>query len=102
VVVILNNGGLGMVRQWQSMFYGGRHSQVELDESTDCALVARGFGAVGVTVRTEAEFDAAIAEALSAERTSVLDVRVERGEGCFPIIPPGAAAVDMVEWRSNG
>jgi acetolactate synthase-1/2/3 large subunit len=98
VVVILNNGGLGMVAQWQSMFYGKRLSQVDLAEPTDCALVARGFGAVGFTVRSEAEFDVALREALACDRAAVLDVHVDPHEACFPMIQPGGAAVDMVEW----
>ncbi|HYV14787.1 MAG TPA: biosynthetic-type acetolactate synthase large subunit [Conexibacter sp.] len=101
IVVILNNGGLGMVHQWQTMFYEQRLSHVDLSEPTDCALVARGFGAAGFTVRTEAELDAALAEALGCGRAAVLDVHVERGEVLFPMIPPGAAAVDMVEWSGE-
>jgi len=101
VVVILNNGGLGMVHQWQSMFYEGRLSHVDLSEPTDCALVARGFGAAGFTVRSEDELDAALAEALACGRAAVLDVHVERGEACLPMILPGAAAADMVEWHGD-
>jgi acetolactate synthase I/II/III large subunit len=101
VVVVLNNGGLGMVHQWQTMFYERRLSHVDLSEPTDCALVARGFGAAGFTVRTEAELDAALAEALACGRAAVLDVHVEPGETLFPMIPPGAAAVDMVEWHGD-
>ena len=98
VVVIVNNGGLGMVHQWQTMFYERRLSAVDLSEPADCAQVARGFGAAAWTVRTEAEFDAALAQALDCGRAAVLDVHVEAGEACFPMIPPGAAAVDTVEW----
>ncbi|ADB51770.1 biosynthetic-type acetolactate synthase large subunit [Conexibacter woesei] len=101
VVVIVNNGGLGMVHQWQTMFYERRLSAVDLSEPTDCAQVARGFGAAAWTVTTEAEFDAALAQALDCGRAAVLDVHVEVGEACFPMIPPGAAAVDMVEWPGS-
>jgi acetolactate synthase-1/2/3 large subunit len=102
VVVIINNAGLGMVRQWQTMFHGGRRSHVELGEPVDCALVARGFGAAATSVRSEAELDAALAAALAAGTTTVLDVHVEPDEPCLPIIPPGAAAVDMLEWHADG
>ncbi|MGB2710697.1 MAG: thiamine pyrophosphate-dependent enzyme, partial [Conexibacter sp.] len=101
VVVILNNGGYGMVHQWQTMFYERRLSHVDLSEPTDCALVARGFGAAGFTVRDEAQFDEALDEALACGRAAVLDVHVEPGEACLPMIAPGAAAVDMLEWHGN-
>ncbi|HEX4033800.1 MAG TPA: biosynthetic-type acetolactate synthase large subunit [Solirubrobacteraceae bacterium] len=102
VVVIINNAGLGMVRQWQTMFHGGRRSHVELGEPVDCALVARGFGAAAVSVRSEAELAAALAAALLADTTTVIDVHVDPDEPCMPIIPPGAAAVDMLEWHADG
>jgi acetolactate synthase I/II/III large subunit len=98
VVVILNNGGLGMVHQWQTMFYERRLSHVDLSQPADLALVARGFGAVGVTVRSEAELEPALARALVCGRAAVLDVHVEPGEACYPMIVPGAPAAEMVEW----
>jgi acetolactate synthase-1/2/3 large subunit len=101
IVVILNNANLGMVQQWQTMFYEQRLSQVDLGEPTDCAMVARGFGAAGYTVRTRDEFDAALGEALRLRRTAVLDVHVEPAEICYPMIAPGAAATEMLEWRGG-
>jgi len=98
IVVIINNAGLGMVRQWQEMFYDGRLSQVELGAGPDHALVARGYGAEGHTVRSLAELDAAFGEALASGRTTVIDARVDPTEHCYPMIAPGAAAVDMIEW----
>lgn len=98
VVVILNNGGLGMVHQWQTMFYDRRLSHVDLAGTVDCARLARGFGAAGFTVRTEAGLERAFAEAVACGRAAVLDVHVEPGEPCYPMIAPGAAAVDMIEW----
>jgi acetolactate synthase I/II/III large subunit len=102
LVVVINNGTLGMVQQWQSMFYDGRLSAVKLTRrQVDLATVARGFGADGYTIRTAAELREAIAEALAARRAAVLDVHVDSDELCYPIIPPGAAAVDMVEWPGS-
>jgi acetolactate synthase-1/2/3 large subunit len=101
LVVILDNGGLGMVHQWQSMFYEERLSEVDLTEPTDCALVARGFGAAGFTVRSETELDAALQEALACGRAAVLDVHVDPVERIYPMIAPGAAAVDMLEWQGD-
>ncbi len=103
VVVILNNGYLGMVCQWQTMFYAERLSHVDLQPAMpDFAAIARGYGALGLRVETLAELDAAIEQALSAERPVVLDVQVDPGERCLPMIVPGAAAVDMVEWPGHG
>lgn len=102
IVVILDNGHLGMVHQWQSMFYGGRLSEIDVTgEHIDLATVARGFGADGYVVRDEAELDAALERALAAGRTAVLDVRVDPGEACYPMIAPGAPAVDMLEWPGD-
>lgn len=99
IVVILNNGHLGMVYQWQDMYYDGRLSHVDLaDAMPDFAAVARAYGALGFTVRSETELDAALADALSHQRTAVLDVHVDRTERCYPMISPGGAAIDMVEW----
>ncbi|MBS1869705.1 MAG: biosynthetic-type acetolactate synthase large subunit [Actinobacteria bacterium] len=98
VVAILNNGGLGMVHQWQTMFYERRLSHVDLSQPADLALVARGFGALGLTVRTEAELLPSLEQALACGRAAVLDVHVEPGEACYPMIMPGAPAAEMVEW----
>ncbi|QEC49707.1 biosynthetic-type acetolactate synthase large subunit [Baekduia soli] len=99
VVVILNNGRLGMVSQWQSMFYEGRASEVDLlPGMPDFATIARGYGALGFTVEDEDGLRAALAEALASGRPAVLDVLVEPEEHCYPMIVPGGAAADMVEW----
>jgi acetolactate synthase I/II/III large subunit len=99
IVVIINNGTLGMVHQWQSMFYRGRLSGVDLAPAMpDYATIARGFGTLGYTVRSMIELERALSEAIRDGRTTVIDVHVEPGERCYPMIAPGAAAVDMLEW----
>ncbi|HET7119747.1 MAG TPA: biosynthetic-type acetolactate synthase large subunit [Solirubrobacterales bacterium] len=100
VVVILDNGGLGMVRQWQTMFYDERRSQERLGGAVDCAAVARGFGALGFTVASEAAFDRALAEALASGRPAVIDVLISPDERLYPMIEPGAAAVDVLEFAA--
>ncbi|MBB4662140.1 biosynthetic-type acetolactate synthase large subunit [Conexibacter arvalis] len=97
LVVVLNNRVLGMVDQWQHQFFESRRSHVDLSEPTDCAAVARGFGARAWTVRTVAELERALEEALAAGGTAVLDVHTAPGEVLYPMIEPGRAAVDMVE-----
>jgi acetolactate synthase I/II/III large subunit len=99
VVVIVNNGYLGMVRQWQDMFFEERFSQVSLTHQVpDYAALAAAYGAAGFMVETEDELEEALAEALSCGRTAVVDCRVDPREHCFPMIPAGAAALDLVEF----
>jgi acetolactate synthase-1/2/3 large subunit len=102
VVVIVNNGYLGMVRQWQDMFFEERFSQIKLTHSLpDYAALARAYGALGFTVETEEELEDALVEAIASGRTCVVDARVDPREHCFPMIPAGAAAVDMVEFDES-
>jgi acetolactate synthase-1/2/3 large subunit len=102
VVVIVNNGYLGMVQQWQNMFYEERLSNVHLTHQVpDYAALAQAYGAAGITVDEPDELEAALAEALSLGRTAVVDVRVDPAEQCFPMIPAGAAALDLVEFEEK-
>jgi acetolactate synthase I/II/III large subunit len=103
VVVVVNNGHLGMVRQWQDMFFEERFSQVRLTHALpDYAALARAYGALGLTVSFPNELEEALAEALASGRTAVVDCRVDPREHCFPIIPTGAAALDTVEYTPDG
>jgi acetolactate synthase-1/2/3 large subunit len=102
VVVIVNNGYLGMVRQWQDMFFEERFSQVRLaQDSPDYAKLAEAYGAVGLRAETADELEASLAEALACGRTAVVDCRVDPTEHCFPMIPAGAAALDLVEYEER-
>ncbi|HEY7177846.1 MAG TPA: biosynthetic-type acetolactate synthase large subunit [Gaiella sp.] len=99
VVVLVNNGYLGMVTQWQDMFYDGRRSHVDLTGGVpDYAKLAEAFGGVGMVVTDESELEPALEEALRLGRTVVVDCRVDPAEQCFPMIPSGAAALDMIEY----
>ena len=99
VVVIVNNGYLGMVRQWQDMFFEERFSQIHLTHQVpDYAGLARAYGAVGFTVESEDELESALTEAIASGRTAVVDCRVDPREHVFPMIPAGAAALDLVEF----
>jgi acetolactate synthase-1/2/3 large subunit len=100
VVVLVNNAHLGMVTQWQDMFFEGRRSHVHLTAHVpDYAKLAEAFGGVGMVVESEAELEPALEEALSLGRMVVVDCRVDPSEQCFPMIPAGAAAVDMLEYE---
>jgi acetolactate synthase I/II/III large subunit len=100
VAVVVNNGSLGMVQQWQTLFFEERHSHVYLPHAVpDFAALARAYGAEGFTVSDESELEGALAEALACGRTAVVDARVDQSELCFPMIPAGAAALEMVEYE---
>ena len=100
IVVLVNNGYLGMVTQWQDMFFDGRRSHVGLGSQVpDYAKLAEAYGGVGMLVESEAELQPALEEALALDRTVVIDCRVDPAEQCFPMIPAGAAALDMVEYE---
>jgi acetolactate synthase I/II/III large subunit len=102
VVVIVNNGYLGMVRQWQDMFFEERFSQIKLTHTLpDYAALARAYGALGFTAENEEELEEALAEAIASGRTCVVDARVDPREHCFPMIPAGAAALDLVEYQDT-
>jgi len=103
VAVVLNNGWLGMVRQWQEMFYAERFSQTHLTHAVpDYAQLAEAYGCAGFTVESEDQLEDAIAAAFSAGRTAVVDVRCDPEEKCFPMVPAGAAAVDVIEAPVEG
>jgi acetolactate synthase-1/2/3 large subunit len=102
VTVIVNNGYLGMVNQWQQMFFDDRRSHVHLTHQVpDYATLAEAYGAAGFTVVDESELEGALAEALACGHTAVVDCRVDADEKCFPMIPAGAAALDMLEYQDE-
>ncbi len=95
-VFIMNNGYLGMVRQWQELFWDGRYSAVDMGSSPDWVKLAEAFGATGVRVDDKAELPAVMKKVLEADGPVVCDVRVTPEENCYPMIPAGQAARDMV------
>jgi acetolactate synthase-1/2/3 large subunit len=95
-IYIVNNGTLGMVRQWQSLFYNERLSEVALP-NPDFAKVADAFGAVGLSARTGEEMDAAIRRSLEVtDRPVVVDFHVDPDENCYPMIPSGQSIKEMI------
>jgi acetolactate synthase-1/2/3 large subunit len=92
----MNNGYFGMVRQWQELFWDGRYSAVEMGPSPDWAKLADAFGAKGMMVDDKNEVEGAMREALATEGPVLLDVKVSKEENCYPMIPAGSAARDMV------
>lgn len=100
-VIILNNGYLGMVRQWQEMFFGKRYSATNLQpdgvgEIFDFVKIAEGYGVKGFRVSEKCLLEKTLKEAFAHQGPVVVDVRTEREENVFPMIPPGKAVHEMV------
>lgn len=98
IIALLNNHVLGMVRQWQELFYDGRFSATTIDRGTNFAALAEAFGAVGINVTKPEEVDDAIKRALASTDTPVLiNFEIDRDDKVFPIVPPGAPIDELIE-----
>ncbi|MEW5945308.1 MAG: biosynthetic-type acetolactate synthase large subunit [bacterium] len=95
-VCVLNNKYLGMVAQWQRLFYGGRYASSHLAGNPDFAKVAEAFGAVGYSVRKKEEVVPALVKAFSNRRTTVIDFHVRSEENVMPMVPRGGSLKDMI------
>ncbi|MGD0579424.1 MAG: biosynthetic-type acetolactate synthase large subunit [Bryobacteraceae bacterium] len=95
-VIVMNNGYLGMVRQWQELFYNNRLCAVELNSFPNVELLAAAYGIKGRIVRTPAELQSALREALAEPGPYLMDVRVSQYENVYPMVPAGAAINEMV------
>lgn len=98
-VAIMNNGYLGMVRQWQELFYGRRYSHSHLEPSNpDFVKLAEAYGAVGLRARTPEELDLVLKQAMEiTDRPVIMDIHVTQEENVYPMVPPGAALHEMVD-----
>ncbi len=95
-VFIVNNGWMGMVRQWQELLHGGRYSHSYMHSLPDFVKLAEAFGAVGLRATRPDEVDDKIIEMIETPRPVILDCCVEQTENCFPMIPSGAAHNEML------
>jgi len=95
-VVILNNGYLGMVRQWQELFWDNRYSHVDLGQYPDFVKLAEAYGCTGVRLTDKTTLVEDLRAAFATEGPVVVDVKVTREANVFPMIAPGQAARDMV------
>jgi acetolactate synthase-1/2/3 large subunit len=95
-VFIMNNGYLGMVRQWQELFWDGRYSHVEMGQSPDYVKLAEAYGATGLRFEDKRTLVDDMRQALSTDGPVLVDVRVTKEENTYPMIPAGQAARDMV------
>ncbi|MBT8171743.1 biosynthetic-type acetolactate synthase large subunit [Candidatus Bathyarchaeota archaeon] len=96
IVIILNNSMLGMVAQWQRLFYKKKYSGVKLGSVPDFTKLAQAYGAEGVRIGSMKEFSGAIKEALKTEVTTVIDVPICPDDDVFPMVPPGKGLKDTI------
>jgi acetolactate synthase-1/2/3 large subunit len=96
-MIIMNNGWLGMVRQWQDLFFDKRYSEVDMQPGfPDIPMLAASFGIKGVTVRQPADLEAAIQEMIDEPGPFLLNVMVTREENVYPMVPSGGALDEMI------
>jgi len=97
IICILNNHFLGMVRQWQGLFYGGRYSHTDMSSQPDFVKLAEAYGAVGIRVTKMEDVEAALLQALQvADRPVIIDFWVERETDVYPMVPPGESLQNML------
>ena len=96
VILLMNNGVLGMVRQWQTLFFNKHYSNTILDRKTDFVALARAFGADGEAVDTVAALDKVFEHAFSCDGPYVIDCRIDKDEFVLPMLPPGGSMDDII------
>jgi acetolactate synthase I/II/III large subunit len=95
-IAILNNGYLGMVRQWQERFYDNVYAHTDLSVSPDFVKLAEAYGALGLRAESTPEVEPVIRKALETDGPVIMDFVVEREEGVYPMVPAGASIKDMI------
>ena len=96
VVLIFNNHVLGMVRQWQTLFYEHRYSQTTIDRQTDYVKLAEAFGGKGLRIKTRHDILPIMQEALASDVPCIVDCWIDKDDCVYPIIPPGKSAKDII------
>jgi len=100
--IILNNNYLGMVRQWQTMFYDDRLSETDLsDVQPDFVKLAESMGGIGFRVKTKDEFEKALKDALEAKKVAFIDVQIDRREDVLPMVPPNSPLKNMLIFKED-
>lgn len=101
IEIVFNNHALGMVRQWQTLFYGKRYSQTILEDKVDYCKVSEAMGAKAIRVTKKEEIDDAIKTALSAEVPVVIEVVINQDDKVWPMVAPGAAIEDSFDEKDQ-
>ena len=96
VILIMNNGVLGMVRQWQTLFFDKHYSNTVLERKTNFTAFAKSFGAESEAVKTPEELDAALGRAFKTEGPYVIDCMIDKDEFVLPMLPPGGSMDDII------
>ena len=96
IVVVLNNTVLGMVRQWQKLFYGNRFSQTDPHRKTDFVELAKSFGLEGMRIHNDSEAEEVLKKAFESTEPVVIDCMISPDENALPMIPPGKTVDDMI------
>lgn len=97
IEVVINNHVLGMVRQWQTLFYAERYSATMLNDKVDFVKVAEGLGCKGIRVTKKEDLEAALKEAIAYGGPVLLDCQIDSDEKVFPMVAPGAAIEDAFD-----
>ena len=95
-VAILNNGYLGMVRQWQELFWNKRYSHTHFERQPDFKMLAEAYGAVGMAVTEKDQVADALREAIACGRPAVIDFKVAGEENVYPMVPAGSSITEMI------
>jgi len=98
-ILIMNNGVLGMVRQWQTLFFDGHYSNTVLDRQTDFVKLAEAFGAAGEKADSIQALDAALSRAFEYNGPYVIDCAIGKDEFVLPMLPPGGSMGDIITKR---
>ncbi len=101
VVAIINNGYLGMVRQWQDLFWNKRYAHTCIATQPDFAKLADAFGCLGLTVTAEDQVEEALRTAIGSQRPTVIDFKVRQEENVFPMVPAGQDITEMIGGTSG-
>ncbi|MBQ8267001.1 MAG: acetolactate synthase large subunit, partial [Clostridia bacterium] len=96
VILIMNNGVLGMVRQWQTLFFDKHYSNTVLNRKTDFVSLSRSFGADGEAVATVEELNTALAKAFNTDGPYIIDCKIDKDEFVLPMLPPGGSMDDII------
>ncbi|NBJ65301.1 biosynthetic-type acetolactate synthase large subunit [bacterium c-19] len=96
VVLVFNNSVLGMVRQWQTLFYKKRYSETSINRQTDFVKLAEAFGAKGYRIVLRSEIEPVMKEALECGKPCIIDCIIDPDDSVYPIIPPGKGADDII------
>ena len=95
-IYLLNNGYMGMVRQWQELLHGGRYAESYMDSLPNFKKLAESFGLTGLVASKPGELDKVIEEMIETEGPVIADIQVDPDENCFPMIPAGSPHYDML------